>query len=240
MVRAMGVTMGAGRVVGLLLVVLLMIPGAQAKCGEREYSHEGLCCVFCEAGTFVADHCSVSHLRGKCDPCMEGKDFTAHANGLEECLPCKQCKEGQITLRPCTLTQDAECQCKHGYSCADEGCEMCQRNSQMHPDGKEIAPNSTDATDPGLPNQGREALVWVIPLIVVVLFGLGLLIVIVKKLKSNKASSTDKDAEGGWIPGQMCSCVRCDARSCDSYKVQETSQIIVKDLPECERPLMSL
>ncbi|RMC00174.1 hypothetical protein DUI87_22776 [Hirundo rustica rustica] len=68
-------------------VVLLMIPGAQAKCGEREYSHEGLCCVFCEAG--------------------------------------------QITLRPCTLTQDAECQCKHGYSCADEGCEMCQRNSQI-------------------------------------------------------------------------------------------------------------
>ncbi|NXQ33478.1 TR10A factor, partial [Alaudala cheleensis] len=81
-------------------------------------------------GTFVADHCSASHLRGKCDPCEEGKGFTVHANGLEGCSPCRQCNEGQITLRPCTLTQDAECQCKPGYFCVDEGCEMCQRNSE--------------------------------------------------------------------------------------------------------------
>ncbi|NWV70393.1 TNR26 factor, partial [Malurus elegans] len=82
------------------------------------------------AGTFVADHCSASHLRGKCEPCSEGKDYTAHENGLEECLPCRQCKDDQITVRPCTLTQDAECQCKRGYFCADEGCEICQRHNQ--------------------------------------------------------------------------------------------------------------
>ncbi|NXR57841.1 TR10A factor, partial [Rhadina sibilatrix] len=81
-------------------------------------------------GTFVADHCNASHLRGKCYPCQEGKGFTAHANGLEGCLPCRQCKEDQVTVRPCTLTQDAECRCKQGYFCADEGCEMCQRNNQ--------------------------------------------------------------------------------------------------------------
>ncbi|NWZ02048.1 TR10A factor, partial [Loxia curvirostra] len=81
-------------------------------------------------GTFVADHCNASHLKGKCDPCKEGKGFTAHANGLEECLPCRRCKDDQITLRPCTLTQNAECQCKQGYFCDDEGCEMCRRISQ--------------------------------------------------------------------------------------------------------------
>ncbi|NWY72973.1 TNR22 factor, partial [Erithacus rubecula] len=81
-------------------------------------------------GTFVAVHCSVPHSKGKCDPCKEGKSFTAHANGLEECVPCRHCNEDRITLSPCTLTQDAECQCKHGYFCADEGCEICERNSE--------------------------------------------------------------------------------------------------------------
>ncbi|XP_023784803.1 tumor necrosis factor receptor superfamily member 26-like isoform X2 [Cyanistes caeruleus] len=154
----MGAVMGAGRALELLLlpVMLLTMPGAQANCGETEYSHQGLCCVFCEAGTFVADHCNASHLRGKCDPCKEGKEFTPHANSLEECLPCRQCKEDQITLRSCTQTQNAECQCKQGYFCADEGCERCQRNSEMHPDGKEVVLNSTDATDPSLPNQAAS------------------------------------------------------------------------------------
>uniref|UniRef100_A0A8C3P0A1 TNFR-Cys domain-containing protein n=1 Tax=Cyanoderma ruficeps TaxID=181631 RepID=A0A8C3P0A1_9PASS len=213
----MAAAMGAGRVMGLLLVVRLMMPGAPAKCGEREYFHEGSCCEFCEAGTFVADHCNTSHSRGKCDPCKEGKGFTAHANGLEECLPCRQCKEGQITLRPCTLTQDAECQCKRGYFCSDEDCEMCQKNSHMHPDGKEIVPSSTDTTDPALPTQGKKALDGVILLIavVVVLVFSCLVFLIVKKLNCNRAASTD--AEGGWISGRMHS---CDATSCDSYRVR--------------------
>ena len=25
---------------------------------------------------------------------MEGEGYTAHENGLEECLPCRQCKDG--------------------------------------------------------------------------------------------------------------------------------------------------
>ncbi|XP_077036032.1 tumor necrosis factor receptor superfamily member 6-like isoform X2 [Agelaius phoeniceus] len=213
----MGAVMGAGRAAGLLLlVVLLTMPRARANCGEREYFHQGLCCVFCEAGTFVADHCNASHLKGKCDPCKQGKGFTAHANGLEECLPCRQCKEDQITLRPCTLTQNAECQCKQGYFCDDEGCEMCWRISQEHPDGKEILLNSTDTTELGLTNQGKEARVWVIP--VLLMAGLGLLIVVVvvlvRKLKCDKAASAVKDVEG--------------------HLVREPSEIIVKDLSQHE------
>ncbi|XP_068873027.1 tumor necrosis factor receptor superfamily member 26-like isoform X4 [Aphelocoma coerulescens] len=206
--------MGAGRVVGLLLVALLTMPRARAEnCGEREYFHEDRCCVFCEAGTFVANHCSASHSRGKCDPCKEGEDFTAHENGLEECLHCRHCKEGQMIVRPCTLTQNAECRCKRGYFCADEGCEICQRHSQRHPDREEITPNCSDTTDPGCgsPSQGKGALVLVIPM---VSLGLGLLLVfILKKLKCDKAASTDKDAEGGLVREPKC-------------------QIIVKDLSQ--------
>ncbi|KAI1238029.1 hypothetical protein IHE44_0014131, partial [Lamprotornis superbus] len=151
--------------------------------------------------TFVADHCSASHLRGKCDPCKEGKGFTAHANGLEGC----------ITLRPCTQTQDAECQCKQGYSCADEACEICERNSQRHPVGKEILQNSTDATDRGIPNQGMSAPVAVI-LALSVLVLLIVIVAVLKKLNRDKAALTDKDTEGGLV--------------------QERSQIIAKDLSQ--------
>ncbi|KGL73517.1 Tumor necrosis factor receptor superfamily member 10C, partial [Tinamus guttatus] len=80
-------------------------------------------------GYFVAQHCSASHLRAICAPCIEGEDYTAHPNGLERCLPCKQCKDDQITLRTCTLTHDTECQCKEGYFCPIGGCEICQKCS---------------------------------------------------------------------------------------------------------------
>ncbi|NXQ49078.1 TR10A factor, partial [Catharus fuscescens] len=74
-------------------------------------------------------HCRASHWNGKCDRCTEGKEFTPYANGWNGCLPCRQCNEDQITLRRCNRTHDAECQCKPGYSCADEDCEKCERNS---------------------------------------------------------------------------------------------------------------
>ncbi|XP_019136752.1 tumor necrosis factor receptor superfamily member 23-like isoform X2 [Corvus cornix cornix] len=182
--------MGLGRVAGLLLVALLTMPRARAEnCGETEYLHEDRCCVFCPAGTFVANHCSASHSRGKCDSCNEGEGFTAHENGLEECLHCRHCKEGQMIVRPCTLTQNAQCQCKRGYFCADEGCEICRRHSQMHPDREEITPNCSDTTDSGcgLPSQGKRALV----LVILMVFGLVLLLAfILKKLKCDKGTRT--------------------------------------------------
>ncbi|NXP70036.1 TR10B factor, partial [Ramphastos sulfuratus] len=80
-------------------------------------------------GEYVAEHCSAPNSRGRCAPCMEGETFTAHENGLEECLPCRQCKDDQVILRPCTLIHDTECQCRPGYFCPAEGCEICQRCS---------------------------------------------------------------------------------------------------------------
>ncbi|XP_010078547.1 PREDICTED: tumor necrosis factor receptor superfamily member 10A-like [Pterocles gutturalis] len=182
-----------------LSVTLLVMPGAGAEdCGEREYLHEGRCCLSCPAGTYVAQHCSVPHWRGRCVPCTEGEGYTTHENGLEECLSCRQCKEDQITLRPCTLTHDAECQCKQGYFCPAEGCEICQRCSTMCPEGKEIVQNCNATMDLGcgLPDQGSTALACTIVIILVVVGGL-LLFFVIRKPKRDKAASTDKDAEKG-------------------------------------------
>ncbi|XP_075568586.1 uncharacterized protein LOC104026677 [Pelecanus crispus] len=190
--------MGAGGAAGLLLVALLIMPGTRAEdCGVGEYLHEGRCCVSCPAGTYVAQHCTASHLRGRCVPCTEGEGYTAHENGLEECLPCRQCKEDQITLRPCTLMRDTECQCKQGYFCPAEGCEICQRCSTMCPEGKEIVQNCNATMDLGcgLPDQGSTALVWII--VIVVVAAVFLLFFVIRRLKSDKATSTDKDVEKG-------------------------------------------
>ncbi|XP_051659992.1 tumor necrosis factor receptor superfamily member 1A-like [Manacus candei] len=189
--------MAAGGAAGLLLVMLLTMPGTRAKnCQEGEYFHEGHCCVSCPAGTFAAEHCSVPHLRGKCHPCKEGESYTAHENGLDECLSCRQCKDDQVTVRPCTLTHNTECECKQGYFCTDKSCEICQRHNKMYPEGKEIDRNCNVTTGLGcdLPNQGSTALSWVIlPIILVVV--MILLFLVFKKLKCDKAASADKDVE---------------------------------------------
>uniref|UniRef100_A0A8B9MZI0 Tumor necrosis factor receptor superfamily member 6 n=1 Tax=Accipiter nisus TaxID=211598 RepID=A0A8B9MZI0_9AVES len=193
----MGAVGLAGRLV-LLLVTLLIMPASRAEdCREGEYLHEGRCCVSCPAGTYVVQHCSAPHLRGRCVPCTKGEGYTAHENGLEECLLCRQCKEDQITLRPCTLTHDTECQCKQGYFCPAEGCEICQRCSTMCPEGKEIVQNCNATMDLGcgLPDQGSTALVWIIVIILVV--GGLLLFFVIRRLKGNEAASIDKDAEKG-------------------------------------------
>ena len=133
------------------------MPGSGAEvCGEGEYLHEDICCMLCPAGTYVAQHCRIPHSRGKCASCTEGRDYTAHANGLEECLLCRQCKDDQITLRTCTVTSDTECQCHQGYFCPAEGCEICQRCTETCPEGREIVQicNATMDLGCGLPDQG--------------------------------------------------------------------------------------
>ncbi|XP_027557705.1 tumor necrosis factor receptor superfamily member 1A-like [Neopelma chrysocephalum] len=189
--------MAAGGAAALLLVMLLTMPGTRAKnCEEGEYFHEGHCCVSCPAGTFAAQHCSAPHLGGKCHPCKEGESYTAHENGLDECLSCRQCKDDQVTVRPCTLTHNTECECKQGYFCTDKSCEICQRHNKMYPEGKEIDRNCNATTGLGcdLPDQGSTALSWIIlPIILVVV--VVLLILVFKMLKCDKAASADKDVE---------------------------------------------
>uniref|UniRef100_A0A8D0GCC6 TNFR-Cys domain-containing protein n=1 Tax=Sphenodon punctatus TaxID=8508 RepID=A0A8D0GCC6_SPHPU len=87
------------------------------SCADGEYEHSGRCCKSCRPGTYVSKHCSTPHTPGICFSCADGEDYTAHANGLEECLACRQCKDDQIIARACTVTCNTKCQCKLGYFC---------------------------------------------------------------------------------------------------------------------------
>uniref|UniRef100_A0A803YF78 TNFR-Cys domain-containing protein n=1 Tax=Meleagris gallopavo TaxID=9103 RepID=A0A803YF78_MELGA len=173
------------------------MPGSGAEvCGEGEYLYESICCVLCPAGTYVAQHCSIPHSSGRCASCTEGRDYTAHANGLEECLLCRECKDDQITSRICTVTSDTECQCKQGYFCPAEGCEICQKCSQMCPEKKEIVRicNATMDLECGLPDQGNKYLTWTTVIISVAGFFAGLLVFCaIRKRKSDKAALSDKE-----------------------------------------------
>ncbi|XP_042740569.1 tumor necrosis factor receptor superfamily member 6-like [Lagopus leucura] len=194
-----GAAMGTWAV-GLLLVTLLTMPGSGAEvCGEGEYLYEGICCMLCPAGTYVAEHCSTPRSKGICASCTEGRDYTAHANGLEECLLCRQCKDDQITSRTCTVTSDTECQCKQGYFCPAEGCEICQKCSRMCPEGKKIVQicNATMDLGCGLPDQGNKYLTWMTVIILVAVFSAGLLVFcVIRKCKSGKATFSDKEERG--------------------------------------------
>ncbi|XP_015719689.1 uncharacterized protein LOC107314696 isoform X2 [Coturnix japonica] len=149
--------------------------------------------------TYVARHCDTPRKRGSCNSCTEGQDYTAHANGLEECLPCRQCKDDQITSRTCTVTSDTECQCKKGYFCPAEGCEICQRCGERCPEGKQIVQicNATTDLGCGLPDQGNRYLTWTTMIIVVaIVFAVLLVFYTRRRCKSDKATLYDKAEKG--------------------------------------------
>ncbi|XP_072194467.1 uncharacterized protein [Excalfactoria chinensis] len=189
---------------GLLLLLLLVtvptMPGSGAElCGEDEYLHDNICCELCPAGTYVAQHCDSPHSRGNCASCTEGRDYTAHANGLEACLLCRQCKDDQLTSRTCTVTSDTECQCKQGYFCPAEGCEICQRCGEMCPEGKQIVQtcNATMDLGCGLPDQGNSYLTWTTIIVLVALVSTVLLVFYTRRrCKSDKATLYDKAERG--------------------------------------------
>ncbi|XP_028314042.1 tumor necrosis factor receptor superfamily member 10B-like isoform X3 [Gouania willdenowi] len=117
-----------------------------ADCRENTYLHENLCCLNCPAGTYLKSPCTRSGERGQCEECNYGS-FTEHANALPLCLKCTQCRHDQEVVRPCTFTQDAECQCKPGVFCdPDQACEVCKKCSRCK-DGEEAVRNCTSTTN---------------------------------------------------------------------------------------------
>ncbi|XP_013008362.1 tumor necrosis factor receptor superfamily member 14 isoform X1 [Cavia porcellus] len=84
------------------------------------------------AGFHVRRVCS--ELTGtECSPCPAGT-YTAHPNGLRQCLHCQACEPGMglVTRRKCSSTQDTVCDCIQGHFCkAQEGdhCVLCEPHS---------------------------------------------------------------------------------------------------------------
>ncbi|XP_013890087.1 tumor necrosis factor receptor superfamily member 10B isoform X1 [Austrofundulus limnaeus] len=111
-----------------------------------EYPNNNLCCLNCEAGEHVKTPCTEAGKKGTCEECDYGT-FTEHANGLNQCFKCLQCRPDQEVVRPCTPTQNSQCQCKAGRFChPDHACEICKKCSSCKSD-EEVVRNCTATSD---------------------------------------------------------------------------------------------
>ncbi|XP_019406553.1 PREDICTED: tumor necrosis factor receptor superfamily member 1A-like [Crocodylus porosus] len=193
----------AVRVLWLLLVlreVESLVSSRESNiCGKGEYFHQDRCCKYCPAGTHVLKHCGVQHEERFCSSCTKGKEYTAHENDLEECLQCKQCKEDEETVRTCTLTSDTECQCKPGYFCPTQHCEMCYKCKTKCPEGKEIVQkcNATMDTVCGSLSEGSTTIVVVVTVLpcICLLVAVGIIFILICKKKPNKTNTEENDEE---------------------------------------------
>ncbi|XP_029372146.1 tumor necrosis factor receptor superfamily member 10A-like [Echeneis naucrates] len=106
---------------------------------NRQYLHQGLCCLNCQAGTFVHKACERDQEQGTCLPCEHGQTYTEHSNGMNRCLPCTHCRSDEIETASCTTTTDTKCQCRQGTFCVpDQACEVCKRCAKCKPGEVEV------------------------------------------------------------------------------------------------------
>ncbi|KAL4004449.1 syntaxin 5 [Sarotherodon galilaeus] len=110
------------------------------SCVENEqYLHQGLCCLNCNAGTYVHQPCERDLELGICLPCEHGQTHTEHNNGMFRCLPCTHCRSDQEEIASCTTTADTKCQCKPNTFCVpDQACEVCKRCAKCKPHEEEV------------------------------------------------------------------------------------------------------
>ncbi|XP_072227846.1 tumor necrosis factor receptor superfamily, member a [Leuresthes tenuis] len=109
-------------------------------CVENEqYLHQALCCLNCQAGTFVKKECERDREQGTCLSCEHGQTYTEHSNGMKRCLPCTHCRQDEIVTASCTTTTDTRCQCRQGTFCVpDQACEVCKRCAKCKSGEEEV------------------------------------------------------------------------------------------------------
>ncbi|XP_067457734.1 hematopoietic death receptor isoform X1 [Thunnus thynnus] len=111
-----------------------------------EHPSNNICCKNCPAGKYVKSPCTRAGEMGECEECVFGT-YIEHSSGLERCFKCTLCRPDQEVVRPCTSTQDTECQCKAGRFCApDQACEVCKTCSRCKKD-EVIVRNCTTTTN---------------------------------------------------------------------------------------------
>ncbi|XP_069802512.1 tumor necrosis factor receptor superfamily member 14 isoform X2 [Dendropsophus ebraccatus] len=119
----------------LLLTVYLLVWDCQAlTCLPREYTFNNVCCPMCDKGSFVKTHCISSSSSSVCVICADNT-YMDHPNGLTACFRCKECDagSGQIIKERCTTTSDTKCECKPGYFCMTQDCDLCQLHTPCPP-----------------------------------------------------------------------------------------------------------
>ncbi|XP_034727801.1 hematopoietic death receptor isoform X6 [Etheostoma cragini] len=187
---------------------------------DLEYLDGNICCLYCPAGTRKISPCTSAGEQGKCEECDDGT-YTEHANGLQLCLKCTRCRSDQEVVRPCTPTQDTECQCKLGRFCApDQACEVCKTCSSCEEDEEmERGCTSTSNTEckkiksnAGFASAKASVIV---PLVLAAALVIGGIIITVCRRRRRKATDTQGNVpdgqkaglerSNGETPGQSCS-----------------------------------
>ncbi|XP_005986151.2 tumor necrosis factor receptor superfamily member 14-like [Latimeria chalumnae] len=132
-------------------VVMLMVEGVQAlDCSEKEYEQDNRCCARCEPGKRVHTPCTDSK-ETDCILCTE-ETYMDRFNGLNKCLPCKQCDSSHHleVIEPCTLRSNRKCGCKSGSYCKDKdpdgSCDLCSTHTVCKP-GQRVGKNGTAEND---------------------------------------------------------------------------------------------
>ncbi|XP_075457601.1 tumor necrosis factor receptor superfamily member 10B-like isoform X2 [Ascaphus truei] len=170
----------------LLMIVLLAVSHTDSLplrndrdtsgTSEDYYSHHGIRCRRCPAGTYVEEGCAKPDTQGTCVPCSDGFNYSEHPTGLPHCLSCRRCREDQEEVSPCIRTQDTVCRCKEGTYCPPEHpCEVCLTCTPSCPPGQDfkLPCNSTSNGQCGPNNYGHGWIGWISVPAVLILLGLG-------------------------------------------------------------------
>nr|KAF6508706.1 hypothetical protein HJG63_019627 [Rousettus aegyptiacus] len=122
---------------------------AMSPCKEEEYPVGAECCPKCKPGYRVNKPCG-KDTGTSCAPCAPGT-YTAHLNGLSECLQCRVCDPamGLETRRKCVSTENTVCGCDQGHFCVTEegdDCAECRPHRVCGP-GQRVQERGTERRD---------------------------------------------------------------------------------------------
>ncbi|XP_027964005.1 tumor necrosis factor receptor superfamily member 14 isoform X1 [Eumetopias jubatus] len=130
----------------LLLLGSLPCALAMAPCKEEEYPVGSECCPKCSPGPSDTAALGTSYrvkeacgeLTGTlCVPCDPGT-YTAHLNGLSECLQCRVCDPamGLVIRQECSRRENTVCVCDQDHFCVSENgddCAECRPHTLCRP-----------------------------------------------------------------------------------------------------------
>ncbi|XP_058160724.1 LOW QUALITY PROTEIN: tumor necrosis factor receptor superfamily member 14-like [Dasypus novemcinctus] len=134
---------------GVVLLASARPSLTQPLCKDEEYPVGPDCCPKCNPGFRVKEACG--ELTGTvCVPCLAGT-YTAHLNGLSECLQCRVCDPamGLRTRRECSSTENTVCGCPQRHVCVREDgdhCALCRPHTTCPP-GQRVRENGTEWQD---------------------------------------------------------------------------------------------